>query len=90
MNFKVNLNDTLNDLVKHLEHVASDDSLYASYFWWRDYYEVRNSQADRAQAFCDLCAHLNNPNESTKTYPDMYQWWVKDPNCKIYSQMKNK
>jgi hypothetical protein len=33
------------DFAKHLENIAGNDTLYASYFWWRDYYEIRNSQA---------------------------------------------
>ena len=53
--------DSPHDFAKHLEVIAGNDTLYASYFWWRDYYEVRNSQADRAQSFCvqDLMTQTN-------------------------------
>ena len=44
-------------LAKHLEHVAKDDPLYASYFWWRDYYEVRNSAEDRELKLIVICVH---------------------------------
>ena len=76
--------DTPGALAKHMEHIASDDALYASYFWWRDYYEIRNSAEDRAQAYCDLCARLNNPDEPQKVYKNMHQWWVEDSGCKKY------
>ena len=29
--------------------VAEDPELYASYFWWKDFYQIRNSQEDLAQ-----------------------------------------
>ena len=29
------------DLVNYLEKVSSDPALYASYFWWRQHYEVQ-------------------------------------------------
>ncbi len=35
----------------------------------------------RAQAYCDLCAKLNNPRQPKKTYNDYYQWWVEDSHC---------
>ena len=76
-------------LVKFLEKLSIDDAEYASYFWWRDYYEVRNRAEDRAQAYCDLCSRLNNPQEPPKIYQDMYQWWVKDSKCRKYSPPKN-
>ena len=76
--------DSPNDFAKHLEDIASNDTLYASYFWWRDYYEIRNSRADRAQSFCNLCSRLNDPNKEKKVYNDMYNWWVKDASCKKY------
>ena len=76
--------DSPGDLTKQIEHIASDDALYASYFWWRDYYEIQNSAEDRAQVYCDLCVRLNNPNEPQKVYKNMHQWWVEDLGCGKY------
>ena len=76
-------------LVQYLEELTLDDTKYASYFWWRDYYEVRNRAEDRAQAYCDLCAKLNNPSEPPKTYENMHAWWVEDSKCKKYSPPRN-
>ena len=67
------------------ETLSQDDALYASFFWWRDYYEVRNRAEDRAQAYCDLCSRLNNPNEPPKVYKNMHKWWVEDSGCKKYN-----
>ena len=69
-------------LVKYLETLDNNDELFAEYFWWKDFYEIRNSVEDGAQPYCDLCARLNSPNEPNKVYEDMYKWWVTDSHCK--------
>eukprot|EP00095_Tigriopus_kingsejongensis_P005710 snap_masked-scaffold459_size165548-processed-gene-0.8 protein:Tk05710 transcript:snap_masked-scaffold459_size165548-processed-gene-0.8-mRNA-1 annotation:"hypothetical protein DAPPUDRAFT_41601" len=69
-------------LVEHLEELQTDDAKYAQYFWWRDFYEMRNTLDDRAQAYCDLCKRLNDPLEPPKVYEDMHKWWVEDSHCK--------
>ena len=69
-------------LVEYLEKVNESDELFAEYFWWKDYYEIRNRGEDRAQPYCDLCARLNNPEEPAKVYKDMFKWWVDDSHCK--------
>ena len=76
-------------LTKYLELLSIDDALYASYFWWREYYEVRNRAEDRAQAYCDLCEKLNNPSEPQKIYHDMNKWWVTDSKCRKFSPPRN-
>ena len=78
--------DSTLQLIQFLVKISKDDALYASYFWWKDYYEVRNDHKDRAQSYCDLCAKLNNPNEPSKYYDDMYKWWIQDSNCHRYSR----
>lgn len=69
-------------LVSHLEKLHRHDELYAEYFWWKDFYVVRNRMEDRAQAYCDLCQKLNDPSTPSKVYKDMYQWWVRGSKCK--------
>ena len=61
--------------------MAADDELYASYFWWKDFYEVRNSRADLSQSFCALCAALHGDQEA-KVYSDLTKWWVTQSRCK--------
>ena len=69
-------------LVQHLKDLSENDAKYAEHFWWKDYYQIRNRAEDRAQAYCDLCKALNNPDEPEKVYDDMYKWWVSDSHCK--------
>ncbi len=69
-------------LVSHLRMLQENDAKYAEYFWWKDFYEVRSSHGDRAQAYCDLCRKLNDPDEPPKVYEDMFKWWVSDSHCK--------
>jgi alpha-1,3-fucosyltransferase len=69
-------------LVRHLEALAKDDAAYASYFWWKDFYEVRNGEEDRAQPYCDLCKKLNDPEEPAKIYRNMHKWWVTQSHCR--------
>lgn len=75
--------DSPKKLVTHLQEVSNDDALYASYFWWRQFYEVRNSPEDRAQPYCDLCSRLNSSKKDEKQiYKDMFHWWVTESKCK--------
>ena len=69
-------------LSRYLERLNKEDNLYAEYFWWKDFYEVRSRMEDRAQAYCDLCAKLNNPKEPSKVYENMFDWWVSESHCK--------
>ena len=69
-------------LVKYLKKVDSNDNLFAEYFWWKDFYVVRQSPEDGAQAYCDLCARLNSPDSPKKVYNDMFDWWVTKSHCK--------
>ena len=34
----------MSDLAKYLKKVAEDDELFASYFWWRDFYTINTHQ----------------------------------------------
>ena len=72
---------SVTQLSKYLLKVASDDELYASYFWWKDFYEIRNSGADLSQSFCELCQSLHQ-DQTTKVYSDLTKWWVTQSRCK--------
>ena len=69
-------------LVNYLKKVDKNDNLFAEYFWWKDFYVVRQSPEDGAQAYCDLCAKLNSPDSPKKVYNDMFDWWVTKSHCK--------
>ena len=73
--------DSVSDLSKYLLKVDKDDELYASYFWWKEFYEVRNTKTDLSQSFCDLCKALHSPLPD-KIYSDLTKWWVTASKCK--------
>ena len=72
---------SVTDLSKYLLKVDGDDELYASYFWWKDFYEVRNRQKDLSQSFCELCRALHS-QQPDKIYSDLTRWWVTQSKCK--------
>ena len=72
---------SVSKLSKYLLEVSADDELYASYFWWKEFYEVRRSRHDLSQSFCDLCQALHH-DHTEKVYRDMTKWWVTQSRCK--------
>jgi len=58
----INVRDftTTEELATYLHTVDQDDKLFASYFWWRDYYTVKIKKQARIQAWCDLCQNLQH------------------------------
>ena len=72
---------SVSQLAKYLQKVASDDELYASYFWWKEFYEVRDRREDMSQSFCEMCDALHN-DKNNKVYNDLVKWWVTQSRCK--------
>jgi len=72
---------TVAKLARELKEVSEDPALYASYFWWKDFYEVRTRRQDLSQAFCSLCQSLHTDSQP-KVYSDLHRWWVKNSHCK--------
>ena len=70
-------------LAKLLNKIASNDALYASYFWWKQFYSVGGfSPQDRAKAPCTVCQMLHQEKvEQEEVYQDMKRWWVGEANC---------
>ena len=52
-------------LADYLKLVASNDTLFASYFWWRDYYEVQAEDLWESlrESWCGLCQYLHTVKE---------------------------
>ncbi len=55
---------------------------FQQYFWWKPYYQVRNSEFDFSRGMCHLCASLHDTSLPTKVYHDMTDWWDKQASCK--------
>ena len=53
---------SVEQLAEYLQLVAKNDSLFASYFWWRDYYKplVRENEV-RRENLCSYCFRVSPP-----------------------------
>jgi hypothetical protein len=69
-------------LAKYLNKLSANEAKYAEFFWWKDYYEVRDKEGDAAQAYCQLCQRLHNQKEPRKVYGNMLDWWISQSQCK--------
>jgi alpha-1,3-fucosyltransferase len=71
-------------LANHMILLDMNDTLYNEYFWWKPYFQVRDSQKDRNQAMCNLCARLHDEKLPRKIYSNLTDWWENKSTC-IYS-----
>ena len=70
-------------LVEYMRKVHENDTLFASHFWWREFYDVRiKNRKNRAQRFCKLCEKLHDPNLQPKVYRNFHKWWLTDSHCR--------
>ena len=74
-------------LANLLKNISSDDTLYASYFWWKRFYSVGGFSAqDRAKAPCTVCEMLHQQKvEQEEVYQDLERWWVEEGDCQTLS-----
>jgi len=75
--------DTITDLVSYLQQVHSDPALYASYFWWSEFYDVEHAPVFTrlfVQYFCDACRYLHS-GKGPQVVEDLYTQWAVDK-CK--------
>ena len=59
--------------------VSEDPELFASYFWWRDYYQP--TQSVEADAWCSLCSALHNNSLGQAVITDLQSWWQEGARC---------
>jgi len=69
--------DTPKDLMEELVAIAKNDTLYQSYFWWKDHFAL--SQEVERESQCMLCLILNNVEsfKSTNDYAHFTKYWNK-------------
>ena len=77
--------DSPKELAEYLHYLNNNIEEYLSYFWWKDYYEVRMSRQEYAKSFCQLCQMLHDESLPSKTYYDIHDWWVVQGNCKPFN-----
>lgn len=70
------------DLAQYIKKVASNSTLYNSYFKWQSRYAVRHIET-RHLLFCRACQRLYSDSE-TKVYDDLYSWYGNKENCIPY------
>ena len=59
------------ELMDYLVILSTDEELYNSYFWWKDFYEVSFLEAN-----CPLCQILNTEKyRSANDYENMHEFW---------------
>lgn len=78
---------SVRDLADYLFKLDKNDTLYNSYFWWKDHYRVRNAvpyEGLHYKTFCNLCAALHDPNRTAqyKAYESMRNWWESSSDCR--------
>jgi len=77
---------TVKDLANYLKQVAEDDQLFASYFWWRDYYTVKSGWENTRKAYCSMCEALHDSTRKTEVIKDMRKYWEQDAKCRSRSE----
>jgi len=70
----------IQDAAKYMIKVSEDDKLFASYFWWRDFY-IAKSRNLWSEAWCGLCSSLHNKSEPVSVIQDLHKWWATDAKC---------
>ena len=70
------------ELADYLHWLNENDEAYAEYFWWKEFYTVREELHSMGKALCHLCSKLNDPNEPEKIYRDMDHWWRGIGDCR--------
>ena len=72
-------NDSIEETAEYMKRVSADDELFASYFWWRDYYSSTQSTEDHA--WCSLCSALHNSSQESSVISDFNSWWQVGGQC---------
>ena len=68
-------------LASLLRSIVRNYAEFASYFWWKDHYTVRQDEKFTRKSFCQLCQELHE-NEENKVYEDLDEWWNRQGKCR--------
>jgi len=74
-------NNSIAETAKYMLKVSEDDELFASYFWWRDFYRPSPGQSLEASAWCSLCSALHNDSLGPSVIADLQAWWHQGASC---------
>lgn len=78
--------ENVESLANYLEYLGSNVTEYLRYFEWKKHYYISKS---RNPTVCKLCQMLNDPNEPSKSYEDINEWWFSNNNsgCKTVREL---
>ena len=68
--------ETPKHLADYLIYLDGNQTAYEEYFYWRTQWAAKSTEG-----WCKLCEMLNNPSLPSKTYDDIYNWWVDQGDC---------
>jgi alpha-1,3-fucosyltransferase len=69
-------------LAERLMELDNNNSMYLSYFWWKQKYEVHNGTAtDHASSMCRLCEMLHDQTLPATSYSSMSAWHGEKAQC---------
>eukprot|EP00092_Neocalanus_flemingeri_P043207 GFUD01047564.1.p1 GENE.GFUD01047564.1~~GFUD01047564.1.p1 ORF type:complete len:427 (-),score=76.54 GFUD01047564.1:62-1342(-) len=69
---------TIRELADYLKKVNSEPALYASYFWWRQFYQLeyfRDFTRSFVKIFCEACRHLHHGKRPSMV-KDLHKEWM--------------
>ena len=67
------------ELANYLKYLDQNNTAYAEYFEWKNYFAVDFF----TKVFCQLCEALNDEKRPEMTYPNMHKWWLEDASCRV-------
>ena len=67
-------------LAEYLQEVNSNDTLFASYFWWREYYSTDHDVTK--ESWCKICEKLHSPTDKTVQLFNLAKTLDLSKNCK--------
>lgn len=78
--------DNVEDLANYLKFLMNDDEKYFRYFEWKRNHVLLERYV---RPMCRLCEMLNDPEQTTKVYEDIEDWYFgkKPPHCKMGNEL---
>ena len=76
-------------LASYLWKLMDNETLYLSYFWWKEFYEVtqleewNKNNLTFLPSYCRLCRMLNDPQEPPRIVENLKGWWSTGSHCKL-------
>ena len=67
-------------LAAYLKSLRAKPSLYAEYFWWKDFY--RTGDQSPMNQYCDVCKRLHTMGNQKQVVEHLDKWWVYDAKCR--------